>query len=72
MARYTEDEIDQLWEDFKNIPVSPFDELSENFLHFELGDNQRDVLLWFDSVSCLPVYYRLYPQEKPTMKETTC
>jgi hypothetical protein len=62
---YTDKELEELWEEFGDIPMNPKTECMEGeFLHFPIGTHREDIWHWFDEKYSLGVYYLLYPNER--------
>lgn len=53
-------EIEKLWSDFSNIPINSEEETEEQFLHFPMGTNKKDIYLWFDEQHSKGMAYLLY------------
>lgn len=47
----TDAELEQLWEDFGDIPMNPeTEEMEQPFLHFPIGTQREDIWHWFDAM----------------------
>jgi len=42
------EELENMWEEFSNIPINTDDEILESFYHWEKGTYRFDIWHWFD------------------------
>jgi hypothetical protein len=47
---YTDNELEQLWDDLSNIAINDDDEIEQPFLHFEQETNRFEIWQWFDKM----------------------
>jgi len=62
--KYTDSELEQLWEDFGDVPMNPETEvMAADFLHFPKGTHREEIWKWFDSKHSKGVHFLLYKGE---------
>lgn len=58
---YTDTELEELWENFGDIPMNPETEvMTADFLHFPKGTHREDIWKWFDQKHSKGVSFLLY------------
>ena len=61
MERYSDAVLEQLWDEFGDIPMNPETERIEApFLDFSAGTDREDIWHWFDERHSKGVAYLLY------------
>lgn len=59
--KYTDTELEELWEKFGDIPMNPETEvMGGDFLHFPKGTHREDIWKWFDQKHSKGVHFLLY------------
>ena len=64
--KFTDPELELLWQELGEIPVNNHDELEEDFYHWEAGTDKFTVWHFFDLHYSTGVYQLMFPYDQTT------
>lgn len=60
----TDQEIEELWRQFEDVPMNPYTEdIEEDFMHFPSGTPREDIWHWFDEHYSKGLFCLMYGEE---------
>jgi len=60
----TDLKLKQLWQAFGDTPINDYDEIDEQFLHFEVGTDKMYIWDWFDQKHSIGLYILMGHKKK--------
>lgn len=58
--KYTDEDLEKLWEEFGNIPIDENDNIDQDFYMWRKGTYKFDIWHWFDRLHSKGVFDIIY------------
>jgi hypothetical protein len=60
----TDQELEALWEELRDVPIDEDEALDEDFRHFPRGTDRVDIWHWFDEQHSKGLVWLMHPAER--------